>query len=194
MTRTPMLAFAACLALLVAAAAQDKPKEKEKDKDKDPGTIQVCVEPLRNFAGHAMDLDEHRAALIRDLNRTKPSKKAADRRRIAAVATDLSTGGSCPYVLRVTVTDLRTEADPRTLGEQIGGLGRPGPPGPPDRMEPFTDATLDFTLSHNGRDVVRSSVSTRERLREGPTVQLLLTNIAARVNAAVREAAPVWKE
>lgn len=189
----PHLALLACLALVAGAGAQEKPGEKENRK-KEEGKIQVCVEPLRNFARRTTDLERHRAALIRDLNRTKPPKKAADQRRIAAVATDLEQGGSCDYVLRVTVTELRTEGGFGTLEDPIEQIGRPDPLGPPDRMEPVTTATLDFSFSHAGREVARSSVSTRQRLSEEPTVQLLLTNIAGRVNSAVRQSAEVWKE
>jgi hypothetical protein len=186
-------ACALALMLVGGAAAQ----EKKKDEAAKPPAIKVCVADIRNVAKRSVSLSLQRDYLIRELNQGKPPKKAADQRRIAAVALvgEAPGGGGisprdqgCDFVLYTTIAELRDKSDFKTPREQLEDLGQVPLSG--NANEPGTFARVDYSLVRSGSPspVVESSVSARENMTEMPTVQLLMDRIARRVNSAVREA------
>ena len=182
---------AAALALVIGTAAQEK-----KDEATKPAAIKVCVADVRNVAKRSVTLAYVRDYLIRELNQSKPPKKVTDKRPIAAVALvgEAPGGGGisprdqgCDFVLSTTIAELRDRSDFKTQREQDEDFGQAPFNGSPN--EPGTIARVEYSLTRGGgpSPVVESSVSARENMPEMPTVQLLMDQIAHRVNSAVRE-------
>lgn len=192
-------ACALALTLVAGATAQ----EKKKDEAAKPPAIKVCVADIRNLAKRSVSLSLERDYLIRDLNQSKPPKKAPDQRPIAAVALvgEAPGGGGisphdqgCDFVLYTTIAELRDKSDFKTERERLEDFGQP--PFNGNANEPGTFARVDYSLLRGASPspVVESSVSARENMTEMPTVQLLMDQIARRVNSAVREAPDAMRE
>jgi hypothetical protein len=179
------------LGLMLAAAAFAKDKDKDKKDDaKNLPPIRVCVAEVRNTSRRAVNVGLIRTRLLRDLNDSKPPKKASDQRRIAAIP--LESGGGegdaqCDYTLYADVVELRQKDDPLWQSEKNQGIGNV--PSPGSRHEEVTFGEVAFKLRSSGGSspVVDSSVSGEETNDENGTVGLLMDRVAQRVNSVVRE-------
>lgn len=182
-------------AFLVAATLNLGAVAQEKKDDRKAQPIRVCVAQFRNVARRSVSLGLQRDLLVKDLNRTKPSKKAADQRRIEAVAVSSEQHeGDCDFILNVTIAELRDSSDFKTGRERVEDSGNAR--GTSSQNEPQTFARVDFALLYGGNPspVMQDSFSARENMPEEATVQLLMDRIAQRVNSAAREKPEVMRE
>ncbi|MDP9268155.1 MAG: hypothetical protein M3P27_07480 [Acidobacteriota bacterium] len=189
-------------AFSASVGAQEKDKKEESGKQP---AIRVCVAQIRNLARRSVSLPLQRDHLMKELSRNKPSKKAADQRRIEAVAIAGETPGGvdtaprdqrCDFTLYVTLAELRDVADFKTRRESIEDLTRPPAELTGSEKELQTIARVEFALLRSGnlKPIVQSSVSAQENMPEEPTVQQLLDRVAQRVGSAVREKPEVMRE
>jgi|GEM_PF-1957889 len=205
------MALAALVILIPLSAsvlAQGKDKDKGKDKKEEvaqPPPIRVCVAQIKNVARRSISLSMQRDRLIKELNHNKPTKSAADRRAIEAVAMGGETPGGvdtaprdqrCDFVLYTTLAELRDVSDFKSQREQIEDINRPPAKETGSQHELQTIARVEFSLQRGGNPtpIVQSSVSAQENMSEEPTVQQLMDRVAQRVGSAVRERAEVMRE
>src|SRR4029079_2585591 len=124
---------------------------------------------IRNVARRSVGLGLQRERLVKELNRNKPGKKAADQRAIEAIAIPGETPGSvdtaprdheCDFTLYVTLAELRDVSDFKTQREQIEDIPRPPAQMTGSQHELQTIARVDFSLQRGGNPtpVLQSSV------------------------------------
>src|SRR5947199_9567354 len=78
----------------MSAGAQDRDKKDKAADSSARAPIRVCVAEIRNVARRSVSLSLQRDHLIKDLNQSKPPKKAADKRTIEAIAISGDSAGT----------------------------------------------------------------------------------------------------
>jgi hypothetical protein len=197
-----VLVTAALLAVALPAQSKDKKDKKAEDNSAGP-PIRVCVAQIRNDARRSANLGLQRDRLIKDLSESKAPKKAADKRRIEAVAISvgsLPTGEAlprderCDFTLYVTIAELRDASDFKSQREQMEDIARLPDTG--SRHEAQSIARVEFSLLRRGSPtpVMENTVQGQENMVEDALLFQLMDRIAQRVNSGVREATASMRE
>jgi hypothetical protein len=197
-----LLLVTALLALVPSIQAKDK-KDKQKDDNSAGAPIRVCVAQIRNVARRSASLGLQRDHLIKDLNDSKPPKKANDKRRIEAIALSGDSPDSvesaardqgCDFTLYVTIAELRDASDFKTQREKMEDVGRLPDTG--SRHEAQSIARVEFSLLRGGNPtpVMENTIDGQDNMVEDALLFQLMGRIADRVNGGVREATPSMRE